>query len=401
MTSTGRCGRSLAARPAAASRASFERGHGLDDQQVDAARRRARGSARRRRRAPRRGRFCPAARGGRRAGRRSRPPRLRRPASLADGRRPGAARRTPAALISATLPPSPWRARRKRLAPKVLVSRISAPACRYSSWMDRIRFGIGEIQLVVAAVDEDAARVEHGAHGAVGEHGPASEDFGKLSHSVAMLSHRRFARTQALDILRRLTVAAKAAHRDRCCRHAALTGGAGCFVILRESKAYAGTGLEWRVSSDRAAIANHHVRAGDPRKPHFAEVRDFEEEQSLVERRRRPGRRGSAGRLWHDHLFCGPSVAAQRVDQSRTDRRPESRCLDQGSAGDRGRLLRHPLQLQRQDSELLHLRVLRGAARQHPEHARRVSRGSVRRPATAASRSSITPRRIRPARSRA
>ena len=31
----------------------------------------------------------------------------------------------------------PWRARRKRLAPKVLVSTISAPACKYSSWIDR------------------------------------------------------------------------------------------------------------------------------------------------------------------------------------------------------------------------------------------------------------------------
>ena len=33
----------------------------------------------------------------------------------------------------ATLPASPWRPERKRLAPKVLVSMISAPACRYSS----------------------------------------------------------------------------------------------------------------------------------------------------------------------------------------------------------------------------------------------------------------------------
>ena len=33
----------------------------------------------------------------------------------------------------ATLSARPWRARRKRLAPKVLVSMISAPACRYSS----------------------------------------------------------------------------------------------------------------------------------------------------------------------------------------------------------------------------------------------------------------------------
>ena len=49
--------------------------------------------------------------------------------------------------------------------------------------------GVGEVQLVVAAVDEDAARVEDGAHGAIGEHGAVGEDLGELGHSVAMLSH--------------------------------------------------------------------------------------------------------------------------------------------------------------------------------------------------------------------
>ena len=49
--------------------------------------------------------------------------------------------------------------------------------------------GVGEVQLVVAAVDEDAAGIENGAHGAIGEHGAAGEDVGKLGHSLVMLSH--------------------------------------------------------------------------------------------------------------------------------------------------------------------------------------------------------------------
>ena len=49
--------------------------------------------------------------------------------------------------------------------------------------------GVGKIQLVVAAVDEDAARVKHGAHGAVGKNRPAAEDVGKAWHSLAIVSH--------------------------------------------------------------------------------------------------------------------------------------------------------------------------------------------------------------------
>ena len=52
--------------------------------------------------------------------------------------------------------------------------------------------GVGEVQLVVAAVDEDAARVEHGAHGAVGEHGTVGKDVGKqgiLLSCYRMLAH--------------------------------------------------------------------------------------------------------------------------------------------------------------------------------------------------------------------
>ena len=49
--------------------------------------------------------------------------------------------------------------------------------------------GIGKVQFVVAAVDEDAAGVEHRAHGAVGEHGAAGEDVGEAGpcccHAIA------------------------------------------------------------------------------------------------------------------------------------------------------------------------------------------------------------------------
>jgi len=43
---------------------------------------------------------------------------------------------------------------------------------------------VGEIQFVVAAVDEHAARIEHRSHGAVGKHGAAQQGLGELRHSV-------------------------------------------------------------------------------------------------------------------------------------------------------------------------------------------------------------------------
>ena len=49
--------------------------------------------------------------------------------------------------------------------------------------------GVRQVQFVVAAVDEDTAGVEHCAHRAIGEHGAAGEDIGKLSHLSSMLSH--------------------------------------------------------------------------------------------------------------------------------------------------------------------------------------------------------------------
>ena len=64
---------------------------------------------------------------------------------------------------------------------------------------------IGKIQLVVAAVDKHPARIQHRAHGAVGEHGPATKDFGKGRHSVAMVSHRQFSGRRRLPPSKRLT----------------------------------------------------------------------------------------------------------------------------------------------------------------------------------------------------
>ena len=51
---------------------------------------------------------------------------------------------------------------------------------------DQIR--IGQVEFVVAAVDEDAAGVKHRAHGAVCEHGAAGKDIGKLTHYAVILS---------------------------------------------------------------------------------------------------------------------------------------------------------------------------------------------------------------------
>ena len=43
--------------------------------------------------------------------------------------------------------------------------------------------GVGEVEFVVASVDEDAARVEDRTHGAIGKHRAGGEDIGKLTHS--------------------------------------------------------------------------------------------------------------------------------------------------------------------------------------------------------------------------
>ena len=51
--------------------------------------------------------------------------------------------------------------------------------------------GVGKVQLVVAAVDEDTTAVEHGSHGAIGKYRTAGEDVGELCHSLVMLSHCR------------------------------------------------------------------------------------------------------------------------------------------------------------------------------------------------------------------
>ena len=48
---------------------------------------------------------------------------------------------------------------------------------------------VGEIEFVVAAIDEDAAGIEHRAHGSVGQYGTAGKDVGKLGHALVMLSH--------------------------------------------------------------------------------------------------------------------------------------------------------------------------------------------------------------------
>ncbi len=136
---------------------------GLEDQQVDAGFDQRFDLLAESRRALRRRRWDRAARCARRAVRWRRPRRrLRRPLRGPAERRPR--------LMARSFSAMPKAARRTRLAPKVLVSRISAPALTYSWWICADQVRSGEIQLVEAAVDEDAAGVEHGAHGAVGHH---------------------------------------------------------------------------------------------------------------------------------------------------------------------------------------------------------------------------------------
>ena len=51
--------------------------------------------------------------------------------------------------------------------------------------------GIGEVQLVVAAVDEDAAPVEHGAHRAVGKNRTIAKDLGNAGHDCSIVLKMR------------------------------------------------------------------------------------------------------------------------------------------------------------------------------------------------------------------
>ena len=104
--------------------------------------------------------------------------------------------------------------------------------------------GIGEIQLVVAAVDEDAAGIQNRAHGAVGEHGRAGEDVGKVSHSLAMLSHRReFAlHPGAGDVVTSSRGRNLGSRRARLLRHAAKEPEGGLLCYTSRVKSYAGIG---------------------------------------------------------------------------------------------------------------------------------------------------------------
>ena len=85
------------------------------------------------------------------------------------------ARRTPAVLISATFPSRPKRFRRTALRRRCWfrsVPRRPAGTLRAARGQ-AVR--IGQVQLVKAAIDEDAAGVKHGAHGAVAQRGRGAE----------------------------------------------------------------------------------------------------------------------------------------------------------------------------------------------------------------------------------
>ena len=91
--------------------------------------------------------------------------------------------------------------------------------------------GVGEVQLVVTAVDEDAAGVEDSAHGSIGEDWAVGEDVGKLRHSCCHVKLRRPVtpkqfRSSGLPEppLARLNHGNSGIHS---------AGRQGCFVILR------------------------------------------------------------------------------------------------------------------------------------------------------------------------
>ena len=156
-------GRSHTARTACERRPRLiERGHGLEEEEVDAALGQALGLL---------------AVGGHRVVEGDAADGLERlaerarcePATRARPAAASRATRAPSRLILRTWASSPWGPSLKRWAPKVLVSMTSAPASTYSSWTLAHEVGVREVELVEAAVQEDAAGVEHGAHGAVAD----------------------------------------------------------------------------------------------------------------------------------------------------------------------------------------------------------------------------------------
>ena len=89
------------------------------------------------------------------------------------GRGPGPLRarsRAPSRLMRPTCRSNPWGPSLKRCAPKVFVSSTSAPGLEVLLVDGADERGVGEVQLVEAAVHEHAAGVQHRAHGAVADH---------------------------------------------------------------------------------------------------------------------------------------------------------------------------------------------------------------------------------------
>jgi len=189
------------------------------------------------------------------------------------------------------------------------------------------------------------------------------EDVAEFRHSIAMLRQAGRSRQQA----------------GLLC----YTSGVirlGCTGFWRAHLACAGGPAAPSNFSRRAMAAGIHcasLRA-------FRRGKDFEQEKSLDERRRRLGGCRRAGRLWNYYLFCWPRPAAQRVGQSRPDRDPESQRIHQGRAAvwtpittfasaTTTRRVRSPS------------RIFRSAAGDHPEYAEN-RRAWFTAPATAVSR---------------
>ena len=110
-----------------------------------------------------------------------------------------------------------------RLAPNVLVSMTSAPARMYSAVDLDDEVGLGEIQRVEAAVDEDALRVQHRAHRAVADEDTPSIASRKVG-SMRCRSNLQEGRRSGGQTMGRLN--SRALLRTKSRAYCAETGGA-------------------------------------------------------------------------------------------------------------------------------------------------------------------------------
>ena len=93
--------------------------------------------------------------------------------------------------------------------------------------------GVREVQFVVAAIDEDTAGVEHRAHGAIGEHGAMWRRYRQTEPSCCQCYRMAFEKCIAID------AANGARQRARMRKHGALSRMSGLLCYTSRVKSYA------------------------------------------------------------------------------------------------------------------------------------------------------------------